>query len=192
MAPGQSPGRFLADAVCALDLEAAVSSYGEMDGRGMSAYAPATMARVLLYGQAGGVYSSRRIQARTYDDVALRCLSADEHPDPQHAGGVPQAALAGLGWVVYTGLAVVRQGWPGEARPAFEEASTIAIKEAVAWQVQQAMLKDDIVKVEMARRMQTSRAALDRLFDLGNGAVTLQTLSRAASAIGRGLRIELV
>ncbi|MHB1796476.1 MAG: transposase [Acidobacteriaceae bacterium] len=52
MAPGQSPGRFLADAVCALDLEAAYSSYGEMDGRGMSAYAPAAMARVLLYGQA--------------------------------------------------------------------------------------------------------------------------------------------
>jgi hypothetical protein len=38
----------------------------------------------------------------------------------------------------------------------------------------------------------TSRAALDRLLDLGNVAVTLQTLSRAANAIGRGLRIELV
>lgn len=73
-----------------------------------------------------------------------------------------------------------------------EEARTIAIKEAVAWQVQQAMLKDNITKVEMARRMRTSRAALDRLLDPGNGAVTLQTLSRAARAIGRALRIELV
>jgi antitoxin HicB len=73
-----------------------------------------------------------------------------------------------------------------------EEARTIAIKEAVAWQVRQAMLKDNITKVEMARRMHTSRAALDRLLDPGNGAVTLQTLSRAANAIGRGLRIELV
>ena len=54
------------------------------------------------------------------------------------------------------------------------------------------MLKDNITKVEMARRMHTSRAALDRLLDPGNGAVTLQTLSRAANAIGRGLRIELV
>jgi antitoxin HicB len=73
-----------------------------------------------------------------------------------------------------------------------EDARTIAIKEAVAWQVQQAMLKDNITKVEMAKRMHTSRAALDRLLDPGNAAVTLQTLSRAANAIGRGLRIELV
>ncbi len=73
-----------------------------------------------------------------------------------------------------------------------EESRAIAIKEALAWQVQQAMEKDNITKVEMARRMKTSRAALDRLLDPGNAAVTLQTLSRAANAIGRGLRIELV
>ena len=73
-----------------------------------------------------------------------------------------------------------------------EETRSIAIKEALAWQVQQAMKKDNITKVEMARRMNTSRAALDRLLDPGNAAVTLQTLSRAAAAIGRGLRIELV
>ena len=54
------------------------------------------------------------------------------------------------------------------------------------------MLRESITKVEMARRMHTSRAALDRLLDPGNSAVTLQTLSRAANAIGRGLRIELV
>jgi predicted XRE-type DNA-binding protein len=73
-----------------------------------------------------------------------------------------------------------------------EEARAIAIKEAVAWQVQQAMDNGNITKVEMARRMKTSRAALDRLLDPGNSAVTLQTLARAAAAIGRGLRIELV
>ena len=73
-----------------------------------------------------------------------------------------------------------------------EETRTIAIKEAVAWQVQEAMRKDNITKVEMARRMKTSRAALDRLLDPGNDSVTLQTLSRAAHAIGRELRIELV
>ena len=73
-----------------------------------------------------------------------------------------------------------------------EETRAIAVKETIAWQVQQAMVKDKITKIEMARRMNTSRAALDRLLDPGNGAVTLQTLSRAATAIGRGLRIELV
>jgi antitoxin HicB len=73
-----------------------------------------------------------------------------------------------------------------------EETRAVALKETLAWQIQQAMEKGKISKVEMARRMQTSRAALDRLLDPGNASVTLQTLSRAAHAIGRGLRIELV
>jgi hypothetical protein len=73
-----------------------------------------------------------------------------------------------------------------------EETRAAVLKETLAWQVRQAMEKDKISKVEMARRMKTSRAALDRLLDPGNASVTLQTLSRAASAIGRDLRIELV
>lgn len=73
-----------------------------------------------------------------------------------------------------------------------EEARAVALKEVLAWQVQKAMKKKRINKVEMARRMRTSRAALDRLLDPGNASVTLQTLCRAAQAVGRDLRIELV
>ena len=73
-----------------------------------------------------------------------------------------------------------------------EETRAVALKEAVAWQVQETMEKENISKVEMARRMRTSRAALDRFLASGNASVTLQTLSRAARAIGRDLRIELV
>ena len=73
-----------------------------------------------------------------------------------------------------------------------EETRAIALKDAVAWQVQKAMEKEKITKVEMARRMHTSRAALDRLLTPGNASVTLQTLAQAARAIGRELRIELV
>jgi len=73
--------RFLVDVVSALDLGAIYASYEEKDGRGQSAYAPAMMVRVLLYGYATGVYSSRRMEAKTYDDVAFRYLSADAHPD---------------------------------------------------------------------------------------------------------------
>ena len=73
-----------------------------------------------------------------------------------------------------------------------EETRAIALKETLAWQVQQAMKKDKITKVEMAKRMNTSRAALDRFLDPRNASVTLQTLSRAARAIGRELRLELV
>lgn len=73
-----------------------------------------------------------------------------------------------------------------------EETRAVALKEAIAWQVQRAMEKEKISKVEMARRMHTSRAALDRLLTPGNASVTLQTLTRAAHAIGRDLHIELV
>ncbi len=73
-----------------------------------------------------------------------------------------------------------------------EETRAVALKETLAWQVQQAMEKGKISKVEMARRMNTSRAALDRLLDPGNASVTLQTLARAAQAVGRDLRIDLV
>lgn len=73
-----------------------------------------------------------------------------------------------------------------------EETRTLALKEALAWQIEQTMKKEKITKVEMARRMKTSRAALDRLLDPQNLSVTLQTLTRAARAVGRELRIELV
>lgn len=73
-----------------------------------------------------------------------------------------------------------------------DQTRAVVLKETLAWQVQQAMEKDKISKVEMARRMNTSRAALDRLLDPTNTSVTLQTLTRAAHAVGRDLRIELV
>jgi transposase len=73
--------RFLLDVVSALDLSAIYTSYQEKDGRGQAAYAPEMMVRLLLYGYARGVYSSRKIQTRTYEDVAFRYLSGDQHPD---------------------------------------------------------------------------------------------------------------
>jgi transposase len=79
--PENHLARFLVDVIGALDLGAIYASYEDGDGRGLSAYAPPMMVRLLLYGYATGIYSSRRIQAKTYEDVAFRYLSADEHPD---------------------------------------------------------------------------------------------------------------
>ena len=73
-----------------------------------------------------------------------------------------------------------------------EEAERVAIKRVIAYQVDQFMLNQGLSKTEMARRMHTSRASLDRLLDPENGSVTLQTLERAARALGRRLRIALV
>jgi antitoxin HicB len=72
-----------------------------------------------------------------------------------------------------------------------DDANAHAIKRVVAWQIEQAMREQRISKVEMARRMGTSRAHLDRLLDPDNDKVQLDTVQRAAQAVGRRLRVEL-
>ena len=67
-----------------------------------------------------------------------------------------------------------------------------AIKEIIAEQLAAAMAEQGITKIEMAARMKTSRRQLDRLLDPAIPSVTLDTLRRAASAVGRTLRVELV
>lgn len=67
-----------------------------------------------------------------------------------------------------------------------------ALKQILADQIKAAMEKDRITKSAMAARMQTSRRALDRLLDPKNTSVTLHTMQRAAVAVGRQLRLELV
>jgi antitoxin HicB len=66
-----------------------------------------------------------------------------------------------------------------------------AVKELIAEQIAAAMESQGLTKVEMAARMKTSRRQLDRLFDPAIPSVTLDTLRRAANALGRSLRIEL-
>jgi antitoxin HicB len=72
-----------------------------------------------------------------------------------------------------------------------EDVSAGAIKCVLARQVEAAMKDKNFSKAEMARRMHTSRAALDRLLDPHYDAVTLKTLRKAAAAVGRELRLEL-
>jgi transposase len=79
--PEKHLARFLVDVVETLDLSAIYAWYEAGDGRGQAVYAPEMMVRVLLYGYATGTYSSRKIEARTYEDVAFRYQSADQHPD---------------------------------------------------------------------------------------------------------------
>jgi antitoxin HicB len=67
-----------------------------------------------------------------------------------------------------------------------------AIKRVLAWQIEKAMRRRRLTKMEMARRMRTSRAQLDRLLDPVNTSVTLRTMQRAAATVGKSLRIELV
>ncbi len=72
-----------------------------------------------------------------------------------------------------------------------EDVQAVAIKRVLSWQLQQAMDSAHITKAEMARRMQTSRSHLDRLLDPANERVQLDTLIKAAAAVGKRVRIEL-
>ena len=74
----------------------------------------------------------------------------------------------------------------------YEEVSARAIKRVLARRLDALMVDQKITKAEWARRMKTSRAQLDRLLDPQNESVTLSTLTRAAHAVGRNLRVELV
>ncbi|HCM96581.1 MAG: Fis family transcriptional regulator [Chloroflexi bacterium GWB2_49_20] len=71
------------------------------------------------------------------------------------------------------------------------DTQAVAVKRVIAFQVEQMMSEQNLSKTEMSRRMSTSRAALDRLLDPANRAVTLQTLDRAAHALGKRLHISL-
>lgn len=71
------------------------------------------------------------------------------------------------------------------------DTETVAVKRVIAFQVEMMMKEQKLSKTEMSRRMNTSRASLDRLLDPANRAVTLQTLDRAAHALGKRLQISL-
>ena len=72
------------------------------------------------------------------------------------------------------------------------EVERAAIKEVVASQILNLMSEQKISKVEMSRRMGTSRSALDRLLDPSNVSVSLKTLDKAASSLGKKLNIQLL
>jgi len=73
-----------------------------------------------------------------------------------------------------------------------DEVQGTAQKRVFAWQIQQAMEASGITQSEMAERMRTSRSQVARLLDPNNTSVQLDTLQRAARAVGRGLKLELV
>ena len=74
----------------------------------------------------------------------------------------------------------------------YETVTARAIKRVLVRQLDELMKREEISKTELASRMKTSRAQLDRLLDPENESVTLATLARAAQAVGRHLRMELI
>ena len=71
-----------------------------------------------------------------------------------------------------------------------EDVTAVALKRVIAWQIAEEMKAQQITKTELARRMHTSRAALNRLLDETDPSLTLTTLASAAAALGRKVNIE--
>lgn len=73
-----------------------------------------------------------------------------------------------------------------------EEATSLAVKRVIAWQIEQAMRAAGVNKSTLAKRMQTSRTVVDRMLDATDTGLTLDTMTRAATALGFRLKVDLV
>ena len=73
-----------------------------------------------------------------------------------------------------------------------EEVESGAIKKIIAYQLQEAIQKEQLTKTSLAVQLETSRAAVNRLLDPENESITLLTLKKAANVLGKKLRLELV
>lgn len=92
----------------------------------------------------------------------------------------------------------IEQGRPGQSFEDFfaeqgtlAETTEVAVKRLLAFQLAAAMKDQGISKVEMAKRLNTSRSQLDRLLDPDHDGVTVGVLARAAKVVGRGIKLEL-
>ena len=74
----------------------------------------------------------------------------------------------------------------------YNQAEAVAVKRVLAYELERNMQKAQLTKTDMAKRMGTTRAQLDRLLNPENPATTLQTLVKAASAVGKRVKISLV
>ena len=72
-----------------------------------------------------------------------------------------------------------------------ESSTAVALKRVIAWQIDQEMRAQKLTKTELAKRMHTSRAALNRLLDENDASLTLTTLASAAAALGKKVNLQL-
>ncbi len=73
-----------------------------------------------------------------------------------------------------------------------DDATAVAVKRVIAWQIEQEMKAQNLNKTTMAKKMHTSRAALNRLLDENDTSLTLTTLASAAAVLGKKLKVELL
>jgi transposase len=107
--PDGDLAHFVADLVDsgALDLAAIYADYTEQ--RGYPPYDPRLMVKLLIYGYAVGVTSSRKLEHASYRDVAVRMLCADQHPDFRSIGRFRERHLEALADLFVQSLRLCKQ-----------------------------------------------------------------------------------
>jgi transposase len=113
--PESHLARFVAEVVGQLDLASIYDCYERKDGRGLAAYHPEMLTRLLLYGYAIGESSSRRIEQATYDNLAFPLSGRRSASRSRHHCEFPAAALGKFGQVVCAGAAVMSESRACEA-----------------------------------------------------------------------------
>ena len=73
-----------------------------------------------------------------------------------------------------------------------EEVTAVAMKRVISWQIAQEMKAQQLTKTALAKRMHTSRAALNRLLEENDASLTLTTLASAAAALGKKVNLQLI
>lgn len=106
--PGDHLAHFISDVVDELDLCEIIESYSTTD-RGQPPYHPAMMVKLLLYAYCVGVPSSRKIEKKTYEDIAFRFLAAGDHPDHDTIAVFRKTHLHALGTIFLQILTLLRE-----------------------------------------------------------------------------------
>ena len=105
---------YVSDVIDQLDLSEFLNSY-ENDLRGRPPYHPGLMVKLLIYGYCTGRLSSRKIEQATYDDVAFRVLSCNQHPDHDSVAEFRKRHLAALSHLIFV---LSTATWPNFTNPA--------------------------------------------------------------------------
>jgi antitoxin HicB len=136
-------------------------------------------------------FKLRVLRCLIHFDAALARVYQEDAKDSGAGTGIGFETDEGRTDMKKTNLGSSFDSWLRE-EGIYEEASSVAIKRVLARQLEAAMHEQKVSRTEMARKMHTSRAALNRLLDPENDSVTLATLQKAALVVGREIRLELI
>jgi len=113
--PEKHLARFIADVTEQLDLSKILADYTRRDGRGMAAYHPMMMVRVLLYGYCLSVVSSRKLEKGDLRGCGVPAFGGGPASGSRFHSQLSADAFAGTGRIVHTGFAIMRESGIGEA-----------------------------------------------------------------------------